>query len=156
MSSVTESVRKDPRIPIERVACRVYLSADQADITSSAWVKVSLNSATYDLGKNFDTTNFKFVVPVSGLYHITGKVYFVAASVQADKNYFVAIYKNNAAIVQANSHASYVEAMSVEVNDEVYLAKNDYVELFTQTTGTGNTVDIDGDTSGVRTSMVIR
>ena len=157
MAITTESVRRSFKKPIERVACRAFLSADQDNLTSSAWVKVLLASVTYDLGSNFDiTTNNRFIVPVSGLYHVTGKVYFTAASVQADKNYFVAIYKNGVAVVQANTHASYVEALSVEVNDEIYLEETNYIELYTQTTGTGDSVDVDGDANGLRTSMVIR
>jgi hypothetical protein len=42
------------------------------------------------------------------------------------------------------------------VRDIVYLKKNDYIELFAYTTGTGSTVDIYGDSSGLLTYLIVR
>jgi len=65
-----QSVRVTPVLPIEGVACRTYLNADQDNINGDEWNKVNFNAVTYDLGLNFDiTTNHRFTVPVTGLYY---------------------------------------------------------------------------------------
>ena len=156
MAVTEESVRVHRRLPIEGVACRAFLSANQENITSSAWVKVNLNLVDYDLGKNFDTSLYKFTVPVTGLYHIIGQVYFSSSGVQADKRYLVGIYKNGSIIGEASVHASIADNVSVSYGDELYLVKDNYIELYAYTTGTGNTVDILGSATLAYTRLVIR
>lgn len=156
MSVTEESVRVHKRLPIEGVACRAYLNTGQGNITSSSWVKVTINAVTYDLGKNFATDTYKFTAPVSGLYNIIGQVFFDSTGVQADKRYVVSIFKNGVAINESEGHASVADYVSVNIQDEVYLAKDDYIELYAYTTGTGNTVDILGDANGLYTYLVIR
>lgn len=140
-----ESVRKDTRQPIERVACRIYLDADQNDTTGNGWNLVLLNTVTYDLGLSFAPLTHRFTAPVTGQYSIKGKVHLVGTSVIADKRYTVAIYKNGVAISSGTAHSSYAGQLSIEVNDEFYLTKADYIELyFYPNVGAVNTVDILG------------
>lgn len=157
MSGITaESVRVDPRKVLERVACRAYLSADQSDLTSSSWNKINLGAVTYDLGSNYSTSTYKFTAPVSGLFQIIGQVSFTSGSVQDAKRYGVSVYKNGASICENQALAGVADAVSASVVDEVYLDQNDYLELYAYTTGTGNTVDVDGDTNGTLTFLVVR
>jgi len=138
-----ESVRGNPRLPIERVACRAYLSATQENLVDTNWTKVTLNTVNYDLGTNFDkVTNNRFVPPVSGLYAIRGKVDFT--NIVADKSYGVAIYVKNAMVAHSQVHAgASTDEVDAVVVDEVFLNKTaDYVELFAQSNSGGNTVDI--------------
>lgn len=140
-----ESVRKDTRQPVERVACRIYLDADQNDINGNGWNLVLLNTATYDLGLSFEPLTHRFTVPVTGQYSIKGRVHLVGSSVIADKRYTVAVYKNGVAVSNGTAHASYAGQLSIDVNDEFYLNKNDYIELYIYpNVGAVNTVDILG------------
>ena len=79
MTITEESVRVLPRRLLERVACRVFLNADQADLTADSWNKINFNDETYDLGKNFDNSvNYRFNVPVTGLYGISAVINLIS------------------------------------------------------------------------------
>jgi len=157
MTTTEESIRVDLRTITEKVGCRAFLSANQENIASAGWTKVNLDSLTYDLGNNFDeSVNYRFTAPVSGLYIIIGAVSFLDTSVIADKSYAVAVYKNNASISQAFVHASYAGYVSAKVADELFLKKDDYVELFVYTDAAGNAVDVYGEASGINTFLVVR
>lgn len=156
MTVTEESIRIHRRLPIERVACRAYLNANQSDITSASNVKVNLNATTYDLGKNFAIDTYKFTVPVTGLYHIFGQVWYLSTGVQADKIYKAMIFKNGAVVSQSSHQASVADYVSASIEDEIYLEKDDYIELYAYTSGTGNTVDIYGEVNGLSTFLVIR
>ena len=61
-------------------AFMAYLSSDQA-ITSNTWTKVNLNAETFDRNGDFDaTTNYRFDVPVDGIYHFTTNINFTTDS----------------------------------------------------------------------------
>ena len=154
-----ESVRVTPRLPIEGVACRAYLSADQDNLNGDEWNKVNFDAVTYDLGSNFDiVTNHRFDVPVTGLYSINAIVRLEGDSVIADKRYLIDIYVNNVAVAQTSSHSSLVNTLSLVISDERYLEKDDYVEIFVYPNvgAATDTVDISGITTGVETYFVIR
>jgi len=155
MTTTIESVRKDIRQVLERVACRAFLSTSQVNITQDNWTKVNLNAVTYDLGKNFALDTYKFTAPVSGLYHIIGQV-FLTDSVIADKRYMAGIYKNGAVISCSGCHASIANFLSSSVNDEVYLRKDDYIELYIYNQAGAGTVDILSDAVGLYTFLVVR
>ena len=143
MGVSTESIRRDIRKPIERVGCEAYLSADQSDLASGVWTKVSLNTVMYDLGLNFNTTLFKFVIPVTGLYALHGKIDF--GNVIANKAYAVGIYVNGVLTIHNYAHiGSATDEVDSYVAHDVYLEKDDYVELYALSLAGVDTVDIGG------------
>lgn len=152
MSTTTESVRRDSKKALERVFVRAYLSAQQSNLTGNAWNKINLNLLTQDLGGNFNTATYKFVVPVTGLYHIIGTVLFT--NTVADKRYLTAIYNNGASIVEASGHASFISSLSVIAEDYVFLQADDEIELYAQPESGGgvDTVDV---SSGSKATMLI-
>jgi len=154
MSGTIESVRGIIRKNIERCAIRVYISAAQNDLIGNTWNKINLNARIYDLGGNFDTTAYKFTAPVTGLYHIIGSVSF--SSLVIDKSYSVAVYKNGALLTKGASQAVVNDSLIVKVSDEVFLNKDDYIELYAYpSVGSGiDTVDVVVTSS--ETYLVIR
>lgn len=57
-------------------AFRAYSDAGWGSLgASNSWVTLPLNQTLFDNGDHFDTTNYKYVVPVTGIYNITGCVY---------------------------------------------------------------------------------
>ena len=139
-----ESVRVYPRKALDRVTCRVYLSVDQEDLTDGNWTKVLLNTVDYDLGTNFDiVTNNRFTVPVSGLYLIFGKVDFSNAI--ANKNYGCGIYINNALTIHDFAHTGdSTNEVTAAVEGELFLNKDNYIELYAISNAGVNTVDLGG------------
>ena len=143
MTVSTESVRVDNRKVIEKVACRVYNSANQENLTDATWNKLSLNTRSYDLGGNWDTTNFKFTAPVTGLYKISGQCTFVDNSVITASKYALRILKNGATeSVIAFVHSSNVHELSIPINDELFLNEGDYIEFYVNLSVGANTVDV--------------
>lgn len=128
MTTTSTSVRKHIPKLVNIAFCSAYLSSDQASLGANSWDKINLNTTVYDVGSNFDTTNHKFVAPVTGLYKIKGIVHFTA--ITATKLYQSAIYQNGSAVAYAKQHSSTTDDISVTVETEIFLTQNDYVELY--------------------------
>mgnify|MGYP001189102982 CR=1 FL=1 len=140
-SPTTQKVRKAIQKTLETVFCRVRLSTTQTDLTNNTWTKVLLNVVDYDQGKNFDvTTNNRFTVPVTGLYHIIASIEFTG--VIATKRYKTGIYKNGASIREVTKHSSVADNITVDCSDYFYLQANDYIELYGYAEAGVSTVDI--------------
>lgn len=146
----TESVRITKTKRVENVYARVFLSAQQSDLTDATWAKINLNTIDKDLGLNFDTTAFKFVVPVTGLYEIIGSIQYT--NVVADKRYMTAIYKNGVSIREVSGHASLVANLTVECSEKVFLLEDDEIELYGQAEAGVSTVDV---VSGSKATILI-
>ena len=145
-----ESVRVTKTKQLENVYTRVYLSAQQSDLTDDTWIKINLNTVFKDLGLNFDTATSKFIVPVTGLYQIIASIEF--SSVVTAKRYQTAIYNNGASIREVSSHASLATNLTVECNELVYLQELDEVELYGQAEAGVSTVDV---VSGSKATLLI-
>ena len=154
MTIIQESVRLDKRVFPERISCRAYLTTNQENLTGNSWNKININTIDYSVGLNFNIATYKFTAPVSGLYAIYGCVHFLAASVIADKSYFVSIYKEGVAIADNSATASVAAQLSVSVYTESFLIKDDEIELYAypEVGGGANTVDV---LSGTRYTYLI-
>lgn len=141
----TESIRGIKRKEVERVAFRGYLGTNQANITGNAFNIVNIDTVVHDLGKNFDTTLHRFVVPVSGLYAIFGQIYF--NDVITDSRYLASVFKNGTdSIHEMGAQASLAGGLSAPIYDEYFLEKDEYLDLraFPFVGGGVNTVDVLG------------
>lgn len=128
---------------------RAYLSADQLDIPSGTWTKVLLDAETYDVGSDFDIENHKFIAPQNGYYLLIGSIQWKGSSVVADKRYYVGFKKNNTTFITlGNFHAADANTLTPAISDIVYLAQNDYIELYGFHAAGVDTVDIGGYENG--------
>ncbi len=60
-------------------------------ITTATWTTVALNGEDFDTNNNFNTSDYKYTVPVTGYYLLVGQVYVA----NADNGYAItAIVKN--------------------------------------------------------------
>lgn len=157
MTTIEESVRVNPRVVTERVACRVFLNSSQSDLTEDTWNKVTFNDEVYDLGLNFDTSLNKFTVPVTGLYRLDCSITLDSTSVLTGKRYSLAIYKNTTSFIESANHAGVSDDLTIQIHDEVYLTKDDYLEVYLYPADIGgNTTDIKGEASGKSSYLVVR
>jgi hypothetical protein len=54
-----------------------YRNTTQA-VTTSIWTQVQLATKNFDTNNNFSTSTYKYTVPVTGYYQLTGQVYGTA------------------------------------------------------------------------------
>jgi|WetSurMetagenome_2_1015567.scaffolds.fasta_scaffold00825_7 hypothetical protein len=64
---------------------RAGLSTNQTGVTDATWVKVNLDTDSsagllWDIGGNFDTTNKRYILPVTGYYSINHTLIFSTGS----------------------------------------------------------------------------
>lgn len=104
---------------------RAYRSA--AYTSGTNFNKVPLEAESYDIGSDFDTTNNRFVAPVTGYYQVTGR-----ASTTGTTRFLLLIYKNGTAYSKG-SDGSNATAFGAVVSDIIPLAATDYVELWAYT-----------------------
>jgi hypothetical protein len=134
--------------------CWVYLSADQLNLSSGLFTLVTLDTESYDIGSNFNTSTYKFVAPIPGKYQILGEVAWLGATVVADKIYDGAIYKNGAAIGYTNAHSSNTQYLNNSITLVDTLAINDFIQLYAYNYAEVNTVDLDGGMASVTRMLV--
>jgi len=109
----------------------VYRSSDQS-INSASWTKINLNAENYDTEDEFDnSTNYRFTAKVAGYYSVKGQITF--GSMGNNNLIEAAIYKNGTKyrenLVKVADSGLGSNA-SVAISFDVYLAANDYLELY--------------------------
>lgn len=113
---------------------RAYRSGSSQSIPLAIATKCQYNAETYDIQSEYDSAvNYRFTAKVAGYYLVIGQVSYDGA---VDGNsYRAIIYKNGAQIACRRVHAA-TNAYHIEpqVTDVVYLAANDYLELWTYIT----------------------
>lgn len=127
---------------IEFVGCRVYSSAEQSNLTDATYTKVDLDTEGFDIGANYDTTNKRFVAPVTGYYQVNAKVVF--KDPVADKRVGCSIYVNGAGynvVLQHTSSTSYAYAPNSCL---CYVEAGQYIELYAVVYAGANTIDVYG------------
>lgn len=109
---------------------RAYQSSAQT-IPTATDVKVNLQTENYDPGNNF--SNSRFTSPVPGYYLGVGQVALMGL---VDKEYVAAIIRKNGVDIVWSHQWSSQELggafISPIASDIVYLALNDYIELWTR------------------------
>lgn len=96
--------------------------------TAAAFAKVLLNSITHDTSGGFDAvTNYRFTAPVSGYYFFSARVNMGTAN---STILIASLYKNGTEHTRGQDHRAIAASRGTTVADIIYLAKNDYVELF--------------------------
>ena len=60
------------------------LSADMTNVLRNQYVNIQFNSELFDIGSNFDTSNYTFTAPVTGKYFIGSQILFQSVPSGAD------------------------------------------------------------------------
>lgn len=112
-------------------AFSVLRGASNQSITASAYVKVQLNSVTFDSNNAFDAvTNYRFQPQVAGYYQFNAVVTFGWAS--APVEVAAAIQKNGVESIWSSATPTTTQVRdSVSLSGLIYMnGTTDYVELF--------------------------
>jgi hypothetical protein len=122
---------------VDSAPAKAYMSVDQI-IGGQTYTKVQFDTERFDVGGNYDTTNYRYVVPTGA----AGK-YFVTATIRTDswanQFNFILIYVNGVAKSGYNLFTTINSSPSISITDCVDLVATDYVEIYFYTTYTGNT-----------------
>lgn len=129
------------------IAARAYLSTAQLDLTDGVYIKILLDTTSYDTGSNFDTVNHRFTATVAGYYHVIGNIVYSNASVQALKRWILLLYVNGVAIAQSYTQSATTTGIGLNIQDIVHLDIGDYVELYTYVGNGNNGADVVNDTN---------
>jgi len=96
-------------MPSTNIRAKAYLpTANQTISTGSATI-VQLSAESYDDGGDFNTSTYKFVVPVTGTYLVTGQVKW--SSTVTDKRYAAMIYVGTGDVAAAYDSAAQFGAL---------------------------------------------
>lgn len=110
------------------IACRAYLNSAQTT-NSNVATKVLLDAESYDLGNNYDTTNKRFVAPLTGYYQVNANGRF--DNLAAGSVCLVYIYVNGAEYSQARTYGSGTnDDPQSMVSDVVPVTAGQYIEMY--------------------------
>lgn len=131
---------------ISQIAAKMYLSANQNNLTSGTATIVQLDTDDYDTDTITDTAAYKITPTTAGYYLVIGQVMFTGASIVADKSYQAHIYKNTTDVARSIGHCNAVgHTLTVVASQIVYMnGSTDYFQLRANSQAGVNTVDIDG------------
>lgn len=115
------------------IASRAYAASAQ-NLTSGG-NKIQLNTENYDLGSDFDTTNYRFVAPLTGYYQVNANV--AVSNLDTGGQVYAEIFVNGAAY----SRGRYYPTTSSDdpnalVVDLVPVTAGQYIELYGTTSTT--------------------
>ena len=99
--------------------------------------KVTFEHETFDIGSNYDTSNSRFVAPVSGVYFFQSILRFVGDNNTLDYGKVMLFINGsiNSDLFQFNVRADYMQNSHVNGSCLVQLNANDYAEIMVEMSG---------------------
>lgn len=108
--------------------CRTYMASNQTGLVSE-YTKLNFDTEFYDVNSNYDTTNKRFVAPVSGYYQVNLIVDWVPH--QTSKERIIAIYVNGNVYIQVRFTTTLADVpYSQSVSDLIYCTIGQYIEAY--------------------------
>jgi len=116
------------------VGFKAHKDDGNVSLSASTWTKLQMNSQTWDLGDDYDSTsNYRFDVPTTGKYFLLGAANF---SGLADQDVvMLSFYRSgtqiNAHVVgQSKQHASGTGNLCNSISGYTNLTAGQYIELY--------------------------
>lgn len=143
----------------ETVAARVYLSANQTGVnTNNSVVKVNINSRDFDTTNSWDTSAYRYNVPVSGKYKITTNISQLGGTNALAAQYQGILYKTGSPVLYFDSRTPSAagQAFILVGGTTLNLVVGDYIELYIygQGNNSASTYSISGGTSNTSLDIV--
>lgn len=134
-----------------RTMCRAYLSSAQNNLADSSFTKVLLDAESFDIGSDFDTTNSRFVAPVTGYYDVYGTVGFKNTIDGARLGAF--IYANETRYSSGACNIGSTKFIEQPVADLVYVESGQYIELYAYVNAGAATIDLQNEETATYLSI---
>lgn len=144
--AVTTAKIDDGAITSEKLSSTVSFKAyhtGSQSLTAGSYGVIQFNTEVYDTGSDFNTTTYKFVAPVAGIYHFDGRLNWTAMGAQ---DWASALYKNGSVIAYGDYMSGAADEggnSSTGVSTDLKLAANDEVQLFGYVQTSARTVKAD-------------
>lgn len=121
------------------IACKAYRSAAFSITSGGGSEKIPLDAESFDLGSDWDTTNGRFVAPVTGYYQVNASVR--ATSVNANGVLVTEVYVNGASVLNSSTPGTVnLQTMSCSISDIVFVVAGQYIELYADCSTTESVV----------------
>lgn len=117
---------------------RTNLSAGQS-LGTGGWQKINFNTVVFDLNTEFNTGTNRFVATKAGYYEVNAG--FHTDNQSNTQFYSIGVYKNGALYQQTSANHTNLGPIPRTINCVVYLAVNDYVEIFAENYQSGVNID---------------
>ncbi len=126
---------------------RAYRSNSEQIVQSFTWTKVQLNAKNYDTQNEFDsTTNYRFTAKKSGYYLVIGNIFWESSVDQCYHGIYIRKNGNTVPVTDGSIRSPGSHSFAVKVSDVIYLATNDYLELWCfQNAGSNINIGIGSD-----------
>jgi len=124
----------------KNVLVRAYLNTEQTNLVHDTDTLVELETESYDLGGDFNTTTHLFTAPITGYYRITGQVYF--NQVTANQRYIMKLKEGVTIVYISLSHSAETSDFCINGTTTLYLTAEDTIGLYAQSESGGNLVDV--------------
>lgn len=114
-------------------------------------IKLNLNKAVNDTTASFNTSTYRYVVPVQGTYSINGKATVNSTNIIANSAYYLIVYKNGAEHSRGQAvFAPASTALQLEIKLLSTCISGDYFELYLYGAGNNSvsTLQVYGDEGG--------
>ncbi len=133
-------------------AYRVSASGGQS-LSGGAPTKAALDGETFDINNEYDkTTNYRYTASVAGYYQVNASLTFYNASVVG----FIEIWKNGTVAARNKCEAPGAGAYaSASISDIIYLAINDYIELYFDSVGHSTTTIVPESETGLASYLSV-
>ena len=120
--------------PGSSVGFKTHRDAGNVSLSSATWTKLIMNSQTWDLGDDYDSSsNYRFDVPTTGKYFLLGAANFSGLADQdlVRLSFYKSGVEQNAHVVgHSKQHASGTGELCNSISGYASLSAGEYIELY--------------------------
>lgn len=127
-------------------AFRAYVYTGSTAMTTTP-VTVDYDHEIFDYGSNFDTTNCRFVAPVSGIYYFYAQA--IGSGMDVGSHYYLNMIKNSSTQASEDYYCGSDAERMFRLNSLVQLDATDYVYCTFSTSDASPDWTMVGDASGI-------
>ena len=133
-----------------------YLNADQ-NLSDAGWSKINMAHENFDIGGNYDVSNYRYVAPVTGYYQVSWSVGFNYST--HIKTASAGIYVNGSLVGQGGQYqvagTAYIPYIILSGSRLLYVVSGQYIELYGYCDVDSGTPTADGDSPFNTTTMTV-
>lgn len=125
----SRQVLNEYQLSQQTVKFRARMASNQ-NVTSSIATTVNFTASSFDTHNGHDAANKAFVVPRSGFYNVSTRVYYAGIDSPTTTTVQLNVRKNDTTDILQNFHSdARSDGSNLQINDIVYLEKRDFLQV---------------------------